>query len=230
MSRGGFVLAIAVGAIACAPRPPLLDRAIAARGGPLPALVRELRVEVREAFPGTWGWQTVFALPDRYAWTIETADRPNHYLFDGTVVRAFLGDALVAEDASPDAPLRSQARFVAVASLDALRLPGVSVADAGGRLEVVFPRRGDRYTVAFDGRLLVARVEGPVDFSPFARGTLVARYDDVRRTGGLLLAHRTRYALDGAPLADEQTLVACVLRTGLPAAAFASPGALPGCP
>jgi hypothetical protein len=222
--------ALAAVAAACAPRPPLLDRAIAARGGPLPALVREVDAEVERGFPGTWRWRTVQATPDRWAWSLTTADQPNHYLFDGRVVRAFVGDALVSEDATPTAPLRVQARFMAVVGLDALRLPGVVVTPVdSATLAVVFPDRGDRYTVAFDAAALVVRVEGPGDFSPFATGRLVATFDDVRAVAGYRLAHRVRYALDGEPLAVERVRRACPLPGGLPDSAFAAPRALPAC-
>jgi hypothetical protein len=217
-------------AAACAPRPALLERAIAARGGPLAAIARETDVEVEQGFPGTWRWRTVVALPDRYAWSLATADQPNHYLFDGRVVRAFVGDALVSEDPAESAPLRSQARFMAVAQLDVLRLPGVEVAETGARtLAVAFADRGDRYTIEFDAAGAVARVEGPGDFSPFAHGTLVAAFDDIRPVDGFRVSYRTRYTLDGAPLAVESVRHACPLPAGVAATAFTAPSRLPKC-
>jgi hypothetical protein len=228
---GRALAALALAALTgCAPRPALLRRAIAARGGPLPAIARDLELDVRRDLAGTWRWRTVFALPDRYAVTVVTTGEPDHYLFDGAAVRAFVGDALVSEDPTPDAPLRSSARFTAVANLDALLLPGVQVAETGRGLVAVFPDRGDRYMVALDDRLLVASVEGPIDLPPFARGELTVGYDDERRVDGLWLAHRASYVLDGVPLAEERTIAACALPGGLGVATFASPAALPSCP
>src|SRR5262245_38450548 len=128
-------------ATACAPRGDIVDRAIAARGGPLPGLVRESDVQVLKGFPGAWQWQTVWGPPERYAWSIVTNDLPHQYLFDGTVVRAFIGEGLVSQGADAAAGLRTHARFVAVSHLDVLRLPGVQVRStpegSGTSLEVV---------------------------------------------------------------------------------------------
>src|SRR5207244_7989725 len=120
--RVAAILAALVLAAGCAPRP-LLERAIRARGGPLASMARQVEAEVYLAFPGTWRWRTVYMVPDRYAWTIFTAAEPDHYLFDGTAVRAFIGGREVSADTDPSAPLRSNARFTALVNLDALRLP-----------------------------------------------------------------------------------------------------------
>jgi len=236
MTRLAAVVGLALGlvlATACAPRP-VVDRAIVARGGPLPGLVRESDVQVARGFPGAWQWRTVWAPPERYAWSIVTNDQPNHYLFDGAVVRAFVGDALVSEGAAAAAGLRTHARFVAVANLDVLRLPGVQVQatrdPAGTLLEVVFADRGDRYYVQLDAEDLVRRVEGPIDLSPVALGTLVASYSEPRSVSGRRLPHRIRYELEREPLADEHVRRTCVLETSPPPTAFASPGTVPACP
>ncbi|HXJ36216.1 MAG TPA: hypothetical protein VMS22_19460 [Candidatus Eisenbacteria bacterium] len=231
-------LLVLVALAACAHRPSLLARAIEARGGPLPAVVRVVDVDVERGFPGAWRWQTIFSIPDRYAWSLTTADQPDHYLFDGRVVRAFIGDALVSEDGSPTAPLRSQARFAAVANLDILLLPGVQVADiaspmlqpgTAAGIAVVFPDTGDRYAVYFDAAALAVRVEGPADFSPFAKGILVATYDDFRTVQSFRLPHRTRYELEGHSLATEQAVRICPLSEVIPASAFSAPTTLPDC-
>ena len=218
---------------ACAPRG-IVDRAIAARGGPLPGLVRESDVQVARGFPGAWQWRTVWAPPERYAWSIVTNDQPYHYLFDGIVVRAFIGEGLASQGAAEAAAgLRTHARFVAVANLDVLRLPGVqvrSLPDASGTvLDVVFADRGDRYRVRLDADGLVSRVEGAVDLSPVGLGMLVAMYDEPRTVSGRRLAHRIRYTLDGEALAEEHVRRTCVLETSPLATAFASPAALPAC-
>jgi hypothetical protein len=122
---------------------------------------------------------------------------------------------------------------VAVANLDALRLPGVQVREtttsSGALLEAVFADRGDRYHVTLDAEDRVRRVEGPIDLSPIAHGTLVATYDDHREVGGRRVPHRIRYELDGQPLADEKVVRTCVLAASPPATAFASPASLPRC-
>ncbi len=227
------VLAALLGAVACVPRP-IVERAIAARGGPIAGLVRESDVQVVMGFPGAWQWRTVAASPERYAWSITTRDQPHHYLFDGTTARAFVGTGLVAEDATA-AAIRTHARFVAVANLDVLRLPGVQIGPAaspepvGTMLEAVFADRGDRYRIWLDAHDLVSRVEGPIDLSPLASGRLRADYDEVRPVQGRLLAHHIRYEIDGHPLADERVRRACVFEPGIPASAFASPSTLPTC-
>jgi hypothetical protein len=209
------VLALAAG---CTPLP-LVERAIQARGGPLGTVVLEAEAQVRRGYPGPWRWRRIFAAPERYAWTIVTTGEPLHHLFDGTVVRAFVGGALAAVDASPTAPLRSQARFVAVTLLDVLRLPGMQVAalppqalpaGVAAGLTVAFPAGGERYTVLLDDRLLPIRVEGPIDLSPMGRGRLVARQDDFRPVAGVLLPHHVVWELDGRELADERARALCV--------------------
>jgi hypothetical protein len=216
----------------------LVERAIRARGGPVGAVVLDAEADVRQGYPGRWRWRRVFAAPERYAWTITTSGEPLHYLFDGTVVRAFVGGALTATDASPVAPLRSQARFVAVTLLDALRRPGVRVAalpaDAlpsgvSAGLAVTFPEDGERYTVLFDAGLRPVRIEGPIDLSPVGRGRLVARQDDFREVGRRLLPHHVVWELDGVELADEWARGLCVGVEPLPAEAFSAPGRLPDC-
>jgi hypothetical protein len=227
MIRAAVLAAVLLGAVACAPRP-VVERAIAARGGAVAGLVRDSDVQVAMGFPGAWQWRTVTALPDRYAWSITTNDQPHHYLFDGTEVRAFIGTALVSEDSTASA-LKTHARFVAVANLDVLRLPGVQVEQTGATLTAVFPDRGDRYQIHLDANGLVTSVEGPIDLSPIAKGTLHAAYDDIRPVDGRQLPHHIHYDLDGHPLADEQVRRTCILRDGAPASAFSSPTTLPAC-
>ena len=212
----------------------IVRRAIAARGGPLPGLVRESEVQVARAFPGIWRWRTVAAPPERYAWSIETNDQPNHYLFDGTTVRAFVGDAPVSDDPSPSSPLRTHARFTAVADLDILLTPAAELTTAvstpdGVTLTAVFRDRNHRYEVAFDHDGLLTRVAGPIDLSPAARGHLVATYDDYRQVDARRIPHHIHYDLDGQTLADEHVITACVLATPPDATIFTSPERLPTC-
>ena len=238
--RDGVTVATVAVALAggCAPLS-LADRAMRARGGPVGAVIVVADAEVRRGYPGTWQWRRVFAPPDRYAWTIATTGEPLHYTFDGGVVRAFVGGTLSSVDASPAAPLRSQARFIAVALLDALGMPGVRVVPMAAQvlppgveagLTLVFPGEEDRYTIFLDDRLRPVRVEGPVDLSPVGRGTLVARQDDFHSVAGVTLPHHVVWELDGTELADERACAVCVRAEPLPAGAFADPSGLPDCP
>jgi hypothetical protein len=241
------VLALALAA-ACTSRPhrvppvedggaarAVVERAIAARGGPIAGLVRESDVQVALGFPGGWHWRTVTAPPERYAWTIATNDQPHHYLFDGRVARAFVGDALVSEEPSTASPLATHARFAAVADLDVLRTPAAEVTLAAASpsgattLIVVFPDRGDRYEVSLGADDLVARVSGPIDLSPIARGQLVATYDDHRPVAARRIARHIHYDLAGTQLADERVTAACILTTPPGQAAFATPATIPTC-
>jgi hypothetical protein len=206
-----------------------LERAIAARGGPIAGLVRESEVQVAIGFPGGWRWRTVTALPERYAWTIATNAQPNHYLFDGTVVRAFVGDALVSEEPAATSPLATHARFAAVADLDLLRTAAVTLMTADGALAVEFHDRPARYEIAFSADALVASVKGPIDLSPMGRGTLTATYDDYGEIQGRRIAHHIHYTLDGTTLADERVLRSCILQATPPPSAFESPATVPTC-
>jgi hypothetical protein len=230
-------LVLALLAAGCRPRP-LVERAIRARGGALASLARDVEAEVLQGFPGTWRWRTAFMTPDRYAWTIFTAAEPHHYLFDGEAVRAFIGDRAVSADASPGAPLRSHARFTAVANLDALRLPGVQVASlapaelppgAVAGLAVVLPDGGAVYRLGFDERTLVVWASGPVRLPPAGDGELIAHFGDFRRTEHLLLPFHTTYAFRGGRLAEERALAVCPNQPGLRSEGFQAPGRLPAC-
>jgi hypothetical protein len=236
--RERALIATIVTLTACAPRP-LLDRAVHARGGSIGTVVVDAEATVRRAYPGAWRWRRVIAAPDHYAWTIQTTGEPLHTLFDGAVVRSFVGGEFTRADASDAVALRSQARFLAVAELDVLRLPGVQVAEiardavpAGvtAGLMATFAQSNERYAVFFDERGLVVRVEGPADLSPIGRGTLVARRDDFRRVGRWSLPHHVVWELDGAELADERARGVCATENALAASAFEQPDRLPICP
>jgi hypothetical protein len=175
--------------------------------------------------------------PHDAAWSVETTGEVHHYLFDGRVQRAFVGDRLVSAGVADDG-LRSLARFTAVAHLDALRLPGARVAavavddlppGAAAALDVVLLDDGARYRIALDDRLLVVSVAGPVDVPTLGRGALTARFSDFARAGGRLLPRRTAYRFRDAPLADERALALCVDPPGLDPAAFVDPARLPRC-
>jgi len=234
-SRRVAVLALLVAG--CAPRP-LLERAIRARGGPLHSLVREAEADVKLAFPGTWPYRTAFLAPDAYAWVIYTLAQPDSYLFDGTTTRAFVGTDLVSVDASPTAALRTHARFTAVASLDALLLPGARVAalatadlpdGAATGLAVALADDGARYRLGFDAKDRLVVVEGPLALPPLGAGTVTARYDDFRRARGFVLPFHTAYAFAGRPIADERASAVCPDDAALTREAFLMPGRVPRC-
>ena len=233
----GLAAVLGCAVLGCAVRSPL-ERAIAARGGPLPALARSVEARVEQGFPGLWRWRTVYRVPDRYAWTIETTRDPDHYLFDGLTVRAFVGGREVSADTSPGAALRSHARFMAVIGLDALRAAGVTVtplapsdlpAGVVAGLEVRF-EDGTRYLLGMDGRGMITRAVGPVALPPFGAGEVTVEFDDFRPTEGWLLPYRARWQLGGVPLAVEWVLAACPDPPGLEAVDFATPAGLPACP
>jgi hypothetical protein len=234
LAMATVVLALATST--CRPRA-LVEQAVRARGGSIRWASMEVEARVHRGFPGTWRSYRTFSSPDRYAWTIVTTGEPLHYLFDGGAVRAFVGDVLTGEDPSADAPLRSQARFVALmlladVSAAGARVEGVaaSALPPGVRagITVTFPD-GDPYVVLFDERLLPVQVEGSVDLAPVGRGRLVARQSDFRPVAGRWLPHHVVYGLDGVLLADERVVAACAGGESLPDETFRRPTSLPAC-
>ncbi len=230
-----LALSVALAAAGCAPRP-LLERAVRARGGALHSVMRSVEAEVTAGFPGTWQWRTAFLTPDRYAWSMVTAAGVDHYLFDGAVVRAFVGGRAVATDVSPEAPLRIQSRFAAVTNLDAVLDGGATVTPlpagdlpAGVAAGASVVLSGARYRLGFDERMLLVWATGPFDLPPLGGGELTARYDDYRPVEGLLLPFRVTYELGGRPLGVERTRHLCPNEPALTAASFASPDRLPPC-
>jgi hypothetical protein len=222
-------------AASCTPRP-LLERAIHARGGPLRSFVRASEVDVEAMFPGAWQWRMAYLAPDRYAWSIVTTGGVDHYLFDGQVVRTFVGGRLVASDAGPESPLRTQARFIATTNLDldagasVVTLPATELpSGVAAGLLVVLAGDGSRYRRGFDDRALLVWAIGPFEVPQIGRGELTARYDDFRRVGGLLLPFRIQYELGGRPLAVERVARLCPDDPALVPASFESPARLPSC-
>jgi hypothetical protein len=236
VTAGVAAVVLSLAVPGCAPRP-RVERAIAARGGPLHALVRHLQEEVRVGFPGRWDVRTVLLVPDRYALTIATATETTHYLFDGTTMRAFIGLRPVAVERSRASALASHARFAAVVNLDVLRLPGVSVAPlpaaelppgVAAGLAVVLAD-GARFRLGLDERDLLVWASGPLDLSPLGRTEVDARFDDFRTTDGLRLAYHAVYAAGGRPLLEERTLAACPNDRRVTPESFESPAFLPDC-
>ncbi|MFN8543673.1 MAG: hypothetical protein U0807_05645 [Candidatus Binatia bacterium] len=236
-ARGLLVLG-ALLALGCAPRP-LIVQAVRARGGPLHSLVREVDAQVHAGFAlGSWEWRTAFMVPDQYAWTIATYAEPNHYLFDGTTMRSFMGVREVAAEAEQAAPLRSHARFTAVVNLDALLLPGVQLAPLAAAslppglamgLEAVFADDGARYRLGFDAGGLLAWASGPLVVPPFGLREATVRFGEFRPTGRWTLPYSAAYSFGGEPLADEHVRAACPDDPRLSADAFRRPGLVPPC-
>jgi hypothetical protein len=180
----------------------------------------------------------VYLPPDRYALSVATATEPYHYLFDGETVRVFLGTRAVAADPRREAPLRSHARFMAVANLDALSLPRYRVTPLapgdlpdGARegLLVVEIDGGARYRVGFDEHGLVGWVVGPLNLDPLGRGEVTARFSDFRRVAGLLLPHRTAYGFGDTPLLEETATAVCPNQPDVTTDTFLAPVRLPAC-
>ena len=220
----------------CVPSP-LLERAIRARGGSLHGIARTVEADVYAGFPGAWRWRTVFTRPDRYAWTIATADEPNHYLYDGSTVRAFVGEHEVSTTSSASTPLRSHAYFTAVTHLDLLRGAGVRTtaltadelpAGAAAGLRATLAD-GTTYRLAFDQRMLLLWMSGPANLLPLGEGELIARFGDFRRVRGYVLPYRTVYDFQGTRVAEERALAVCPNPPGLDDGAFARPHRLPAC-
>jgi hypothetical protein len=212
---------------------------VRARGGAITSLVRDAEADVRVEFPGRWRWWTVFLVPDRLAWTIETSGEPDHYLFDGSVVRAFIGANPIGLDVDPRAPLRLHARLVAATMLDALHLPGVRVrelapselsAGCAAGLEAAWLDGADPVRLGLDERGLVVRAEGAWRFPPGSDREVVASFADFRRTGRWLLPYRTTYVVGDTEVAVEQARTLCVDHPSVGAETFRVPTAPPECP
>lgn len=155
-----------------------------------------------------------FLAPDHYRFTLLTAGRDQHYVYDGETLRAFIGDAEISSTTGSDArAFASHARWMAVISLAPLRgvqgleieeIPPVeSALPAGRRLSVRFAD-GDRYRLSFDAAGHLALARGPIVIPGIGEGELVARFVDYRRVGSFELPFGTRYSLGGEPLFDER--------------------------
>lgn len=207
-------LIVAVAATGCARS--LVERAIAARGGPLESASRESEAEVYEKIPGTWAWRIDYRVPDRLRWTLETWGDEQTYAYDGQTVRYFLGTAPVGSDPALARAVRTQVRWIGLSLLDVLdderllvveELPRDALpAGVASGLRATWREDGTSYLLYFDERDLLVASRGPVDVPVIGSGELVASYEDFREVGGFLLPFRGRYTLDGRPLFDETVL------------------------
>jgi hypothetical protein len=176
--------------------------------------VREAEASVHYGFPGTWRWEMAFHVPERYRWTLYTRGEPQHYVFDGTTVRAYVGTALVSSDPDRAAAFRTHARWVAVISLDILgdgaRVswaelpPGWGPAGSRRGIRARFADDGSVYELWFDagGRLVAA--EGPIDFAGLGSGSLRATFTDFRTAGRYVLPFASSYTFNAEPFFDER--------------------------
>jgi hypothetical protein len=215
----------------------VLDRAIRARGGPLTSFTRIAEADVQAAFPGTWRWRMTYCTPDRFGWSIVTSAGVDHYLFDGTAARAFLAGRELATDTAPSAPLRTQARFVAVTNLDAARSAGTVTplspaelpAGVVTGLAVTMPPDAARYRLGFDAAMRLVWATGPFEMPQLGRAELTTHYDDYRSVHGLWFPFRTTYTLGTRRLAVERTLRVCPNDPALTADVFGNPERMPAC-
>lgn len=194
---------------------PLLERAIAARGGPLETLSRESTAEVDRGFPGTWAWRFDYRVPDRLRWTIETYGEEQSVAYDGTRVRYFLGSGSLPEVPAALSDFASIVRWTSVTTLDALvsdpratvrELPVAErPAGAASALEVRYDD-GASYVLAFDARDRLVAAEGPVVVPTVAAGRMHATYTDFADAGGYLLPGTCSYSIDGQPFFREHVV------------------------
>lgn len=192
---------------------PLLERAIAARGGSLQSLSRTSTADVTRGFPGEWAWRFDYRVPDRLRWTIETYGEEQSIAFDGTTVRYFLGTAALPEAPAALADFASIVRWTAVTTLDALaRDPDVALRElpreetppgAASALEVLYRSDGARYVVSFDAADRLIAAEGPIAVPTIATGRMHAAYADFTTVDGYVLPRVGDYTLDGAPFFRE---------------------------
>jgi len=232
LAAGGLLLLCG-----CTPRP-LLERAIAARGGPLRGLVMSSEARLYRGMPGTWRYTRTFLAPERYAWQVETSTGTDTHLFDGQATRSFVDSGEVGRDTNPAAPLRTQARWTAVSLLDGLTapnvvlyplLPGELPPGAREGLLATFPD-GAAYRLGFDDQAQLVWMQGPLDLSPLASGQAQVRFGPARRSGHVLLPMTANWEIDVYRLADETLLAVCVDPPALTAESFDAPARLPRCP
>ncbi len=192
---------------------PIIERSIDVRGGPIANLRRKTEMAVHFGFPGIWQLEYVFKSPDLYRWTVFTSEEPNHYWWDGSTMRAAVGPVVVGIDTSGRAPLRSHARWHAVMYLDALCNGNLPVrfsplaAESNGEQSVLVRLLddGSEYELTFDRLARLRKVIGPIEIPPFGKARLTHRFYDFRDAGGFLIAHGTRYDVDGITLSEETT-------------------------
>jgi len=144
----------------------------------------------------------------------------------------------VAVDADPNTPLRTHARFTAVANLDGLLLPGLRIDPLAASdlppgtvsgVVAVFPDDGAQYRLGFDADLMLVSLTGPIALPPFGEGPLSATFGDFRRILGYWVPFAITYRFHGERLADERALTICPADPRVQPDAVRTPAALPDC-
>jgi outer membrane lipoprotein-sorting protein len=210
-----------------APAPDLVAAAIEARGGPLEGFTRRSELDVHYGFPGSWSWELMFLRPDRFRLTLHTTGEDQSFASDGKTLRTYLGSAPVGEEPAHGACTTSLARWLAVVTLDELSGPAFHWRElardqlpkgAARGLEVRCAAQPEsRYRLFVDRALRLVAVSGPITLPVLGDGRLEARFSDFRSVGGLRLAFRIDYELDGQPFLEE-SVVAYERAAGLAAA------------
>ena len=209
-----LALAVALGAAGCARS--LVDRAIAARGGPLAGVTREVRAQVHEGIPGEWTWELAYRAPRDVRWTLHTWGDEQSYVLEGGRASYILGSARLAVPPEAQTSLDTQSRWLAVTSLDVLREPSIASWNELSRdqlptgvahgLEARLVEGGAPYRLFFDTDDRLVLAEGEVALPPIGSGHLRVRYQDFSETDGHWLPRRAMYELDGRPLLEEEVL------------------------
>lgn len=214
---------------------PLLERAIAARGGELQSVSRSSTADVVRGFPGAWQWRFDYRVPDRLRWTIETYGEEQSIAYDGTTVRYFLGSAALPETPAALGDFASIVRWTSVTTMDALaRDPDVTLrelpredapAGAAAALEVRYRSDGARYVLSFDATDRLVAADGPITVPTIATGRMHASYSDFTTVDGYVLPRVGSYTIDGAPFFRETVLRWAPNDPRLGPASFAGPPA-----
>jgi hypothetical protein len=217
---------------------PLVERAIAARGGAMQSVSRDADADVRRGFPGRWTWRFDYRVPDQLRWTLDTYGEAQSVSFDGRTTRYFLGSASLPNAPATLAGFETVVRWTAVTTLDALAggAPAATVRDLDARelpqgiaagLEATYAD-GAVYVLYFDDRDLLVCAEGPIVVPTIASGRLRATYTDFATTDGYLLPRTADYTLDGEPFFRESVTRWTVDDPRLTPEAFAGPPPRPG--
>jgi hypothetical protein len=203
--------------------------AIAQRGGPLESFTRRSELVVHYGFPGRWRWELSFRRPDRFRLVLDTTGRSQTFASDGRISRTWHGNALLTEEPSGGSCAATLARWLALASLDALGRPDVHWSrlegDRSGAslLQAHCEGHSARFLLHFDRDLRLVRFSGPVNLPTLGTGRLAARFHDFRRVGRYTLPHAIDYTLDGERFAEERVLEIVPDDPALVADAFRGP-------
>jgi hypothetical protein len=185
----------------------LLDAAIAARGGRVAGLVREVSAKVALGYTGQWTWVMEVRAPDFLRWEIGAAGARQALVHDRGAVRRFLGTAELPPAAGQASELGPMALFLTTIDLDALlrpeaaeleRLPaGELAAGAAAGLRVQVAGTSAPFHLYFDERGLLVRADGPFASAITGPVTLSVTRSEFRLQGGLLLPAREDFQADG---------------------------------